>query len=59
MGVVNLPGRPPTMRLTGGALGTARIAHPHGFVARIDLSITDDGQWRRPRRHFGRRDQPR
>src|SRR5881227_1205962 len=34
MGVVNLPGGRPTMKLTGGAL--ARLE------ARIDLSITDD-----------------
>ena len=42
MGVVNLPGGRPTMRLTGGALARLRAMTPEGHEARIDLSITDD-----------------
>jgi len=42
MGVVNLPGGRPTMQLTGGALARLEALTPEGFVARIDLSITDD-----------------
>ncbi|MBO4222409.1 MULTISPECIES: holo-ACP synthase [Bradyrhizobium] len=42
MGVVNLPGGRPTMRLTGGALERLRQITPDGLEAQIDLSITDD-----------------
>ncbi|MBC7585613.1 holo-ACP synthase [Tardiphaga sp. vice352] len=42
MGVVNLPGGRPTMRLTGGALARLQAMTPAGFEARIDLTITDD-----------------
>jgi holo-[acyl-carrier protein] synthase len=42
MGVVNLPGGRPTMRLTGGALDRLDSMIPSGMEARIDLSITDD-----------------
>ena len=42
MGVVNLPGGRPTMRLTGGALARLEALTPAGMEARIDLSITDD-----------------
>lgn len=42
MGVVNLPGGRPTMRLTGGAQARLERLTPPGFEARIDLSITDD-----------------
>ena len=42
MGVVNLPGGKPTMKLTGGALARLEALTPEGFEARIDLSITDD-----------------
>ena len=42
MGVVNLPGGRPTMRLTGGALARLQALTPDGFEARIDLTITDD-----------------
>jgi holo-[acyl-carrier protein] synthase len=42
MGVVNLPGGRPTMRLTGGALVRLQALTPAGHEARIDLSITDD-----------------
>ena len=42
MGVVNLPGGKPTMRLTGGALKRLEAITPPGHKAQIDLSITDD-----------------
>ncbi len=42
MGVVNLPGGRPTMRLTGGALARLETLLPPGHEARIDLTITDD-----------------
>ena len=42
MGVVNLPGGRPTMRLTGGALARLQTLTPAGCEARIDVSITDD-----------------
>src|ERR1700742_469708 len=42
MGVVNLPGGRPSMKLTGGALARLNKLTPEGFEARIDVSITDD-----------------
>jgi holo-[acyl-carrier protein] synthase len=42
MGVVNLPGGRPTLRLTGGAQARLQQLTPPGHIARIDLSITDD-----------------
>ena len=42
MGVVNMPGGRPTMRLTGGALARLEALLPPGHAARIDLTITDD-----------------
>ena len=42
MGVVNLPGGKPTMKLTGGALKRLEEITPPGTRAQIDLSITDD-----------------
>jgi holo-[acyl-carrier protein] synthase len=42
MGVVNLPGGRPSMRLTGGALARLQALTPEGFDPQIDLSITDD-----------------
>jgi holo-[acyl-carrier protein] synthase len=42
MGVVNLPGGKPTMRLTGGALRRLHEITPAGYAPIIDLSITDD-----------------
>jgi len=42
MGVVNLPGGKPSLRLTGGALERLAQLTPKGHVAQIDLSITDD-----------------
>jgi holo-[acyl-carrier protein] synthase len=43
MGVVNLPGGRPTLRLTGGALRRLQAITPAGCEARIDLTITDEG----------------
>lgn len=42
MGVVNLPGGRPTMKLTGGALKRLESLTPAGHSARIDLTITDE-----------------
>jgi holo-[acyl-carrier protein] synthase len=42
MGVVNLPGGKPTMKLTGGALRRLEAITPPGHTAAIDLTITDD-----------------
>ncbi len=42
MGVVNLPGGRPTMKLTGGAKLRLDALTPDGHVAQIDLSITDE-----------------
>jgi len=43
LGVVNLPSGRPTMELTGGALARLKAITPEGFVARIDVTITDEG----------------
>src|SRR5665647_3434103 len=43
MGVVNLPGGRPTMKLTGGALARLKAITPAGCEARIDVSLTDEG----------------
>jgi holo-[acyl-carrier protein] synthase len=43
MGVVNLPGGRPTMKLTGGALARLKSILPAGHEARIDVSLTDEG----------------
>ncbi len=42
MGVVNLPGGKPTMKLTNGALKRLEQITPPGYRAVIDLTITDD-----------------
>jgi len=42
MGVVNLPGGRPTMKLTGGAQARLAALTPPGLQARIDLTITDE-----------------
>jgi holo-[acyl-carrier protein] synthase len=42
MGVVNLPGGRPTMKLTGGARERLDALTPAGCEARIDLTITDE-----------------
>ena len=43
MGVVNLQGGRPTMRLTGGALARLQAITPAGCEARIEVSLTDEG----------------
>ena len=42
MGVINLPGGKPTMRLTGGAAARLAQLTPDGMEAVIDLTITDE-----------------
>jgi holo-[acyl-carrier protein] synthase len=42
MGVVNLPSGRPTMELTGGALARLLEITPPGYVARIDVTLTDE-----------------
>jgi holo-[acyl-carrier protein] synthase len=42
MGVVNLPGGKPSIKLTGGALKRLKQITPPGHAAQIDLTITDD-----------------
>ncbi len=42
MGVVNLPGGKPTIRLTGGALARLEDMTPNRHGAQIHLTITDD-----------------
>jgi holo-[acyl-carrier protein] synthase len=42
MGVVNLPGGKPTMKLTGGALKRLQELTPPGHTVQIDLSMTDE-----------------
>lgn len=42
MGVVNLPGGKPSMRLTGGAARRLEELTPRDHKAQIDLTITDD-----------------
>ena len=42
MGVVNLPGGKPSMKLTGDALKRLHAITPAGYEAVIDLTITDD-----------------
>jgi holo-[acyl-carrier protein] synthase len=42
MGVINLPGGKPTLKLTGGALARLEEITPAGMTAQIDLTITDD-----------------
>lgn len=42
MGVVNLPGGKPTMKLTGGAAARLQVLTPKGHTASIHLTITDD-----------------
>lgn len=42
LGVVNLPGGKPTMKLTGGALKHLEAMTPEGMDIQIDLTITDE-----------------
>jgi holo-[acyl-carrier protein] synthase len=41
-GVINLPSGRPTMRLTGGALERLHEITPAGYVAQIDVTLTDE-----------------
>ncbi len=43
LGVTNLPGGKPTMKLTGGALIRLQSITPAGCDAVIDVSLTDEG----------------
>ncbi|MGE3143634.1 MAG: holo-ACP synthase [Hyphomonadaceae bacterium] len=43
MGVANLPSGAPTMALTGGAALRLKDLTPPGYVARIHVSLTDEG----------------
>jgi holo-[acyl-carrier protein] synthase len=43
MGVVNMPSGRPTLALTGGARKRLDALTPKGYLAQIDLSITDEG----------------
>ncbi|MEJ2374838.1 MAG: holo-ACP synthase [Pseudolabrys sp.] len=43
LGVVNLPGGKPSMKLTGGALERLKAITPPGHEVSIDVSLTDDG----------------
>jgi len=42
LGVVNLPGGKPSMKLTGGALKRLQAITPAGYEAQIDLALTDE-----------------
>jgi len=42
LGVVNLPGGQPTLRLSGGAADRLAALTPPGFTARVDLTMTDE-----------------
>ena len=42
MGVINLPGGKPTMKLTGGAAERLAFLTPPGMKAIIDITITDE-----------------
>ena len=54
MGVVNLPSGRPTLRAHRRRQAPARGDHARGYEARIDLTITDEGPWRRPSWSFRR-----
>lgn len=43
LGVINLPGGKPSMKLTGGALKRLQAITPPGCVASLDVSLTDEG----------------
>jgi holo-[acyl-carrier protein] synthase len=42
IGVVNLPGGKPTLKLTGGALVRLQSLVPDGLEPKIDITLTDD-----------------
>ena len=43
LGVVNLPGGKPSMKLTGGALRRLQAITPPGCEVTIEVSLTDEG----------------
>ncbi|CAN5640821.1 holo-ACP synthase [soil metagenome] len=45
IGVVNAPSGAPTLALAGGAKARLDALTPHGHVARIHLTLTDDHPW--------------
>jgi len=45
MGVVNLRTGQPTMQLTGGAAKRLAAMTPHGHMARVHVTLTDDHPW--------------
>ena len=45
LGVVNLPGGRPTMKLTGGAADRLAVLVPPGHAPHIHVTITDDDPW--------------
>ena len=42
IGVINLPGGKPTLKLTGGALVRLQSLVPDGLEPKIDITLTDD-----------------
>lgn len=42
LGVVNLPGGQPTMRMTGGAADRLAVITPPGMIAQVHLTMTDE-----------------
>jgi holo-[acyl-carrier protein] synthase len=42
IGVVNLPSGKPTLALTGGAAARLEAMTPHGMVATVELTLTDE-----------------
>jgi holo-[acyl-carrier protein] synthase len=42
LGVVNLPGGQPTLKMTGGAEARLRAITPAGMVAQVALTMTDE-----------------
>jgi holo-[acyl-carrier protein] synthase len=42
LGVVNLPGGQPTLRMTGGAADRLQAITPAGMVAQVHLTMTDE-----------------
>lgn len=42
LGVVNLPGGKPTIRMTGGAADRLALITPPGLVASVELTMTDE-----------------
>ena len=42
LGVVNLPGGKPTIRMTGGAADRLAVITPPGLIASVELTMTDE-----------------